>query len=679
MKLGLLFQKTDETKDKVEVIETTTTTFQNVVGSPVDSRRPVRTNTIIKREEERKPDQELFATLGFNFRPWENHLFTVGTEGSLHDREKKKITTEQQIAPQILAAVEKTAPKDVYRIEENQFNIFVQDEIRLSDQHTLTAGLRIETVDHKATAGDSSTVEQSGTTLNPSLHYKYQMFPTTVFRLSAARTVRRPKFDDFVPFRETKNGTLTQPDVIGNPKLKPETSIGVEAGIEQSWGNHTGAFGLNAFYRWIDDKIENEINLNPENNRYEQSPRNVGNGKVYGLRLDLQTRTPFLGLPNLTLFGNISFLGSEVKDKISGEIRRFREQPAYVANLGFDYTIPEWGMNFGLTYNILPGFENSQLKDGKNEVTKLITKNPVPSLVLDMLRILLTYPHWLAAAVVSTIIVAALEPSLSWMGKKVVDDLKQGGTDINASLVNYILVFGGLLFGLGLIKFGDKLIDKIYEARLIICLQRTYLQRRNQERDAEDISHILYHCNRAKPGLDIIHKDSWKIISQTISVVIWQLNLAPKWLPALLIAVIPPILIGLIFGQFIQKASLKMLTAQESIAASTTEAKKLELIEHQELFFRHTIQLEVFKSGTEILIDLITWFGLLVLVLLSSVFHIGVVPKEVQAGDLVLFWGNLNLLSKPLGDIVKVYNKAREAYPALIRVLRPSVYVEEET
>ncbi|PMB40297.1 hypothetical protein CEN40_22495 [Fischerella thermalis CCMEE 5205] len=375
MKLGLLFQKTDETKDKVEVIESTTTTFQNVVGSPVDSRRPVRTNTIIKREEERKPDQELFATLGFNFRPWENHLFTVGMEGSLRDREKKKITTEQQIAPQILAAVEKTAPKDVYRIEENQFNIFVQDEIRLSDQHTLTAGLRIETIDHKATAGDSSTVEQSGTTLNPSLHYKYQMFPTTVFRLSAARTVRRPKFDDFVPFRETKNGTLLQPDVIGNPKLKPETSIGVEAGIEQSWGNHTGAFGLNAFYRWVDDKIENEININPENNRYEQSPRNVGNGKVYGLRLDLQTRTPFLGLPNLTLFGNISFLGSEVKDKISGEIRRFREQPSYVANLGFDYTIPEWGMNFGLTYNILPGFENSQLKDGKNEVTKQAGEN----------------------------------------------------------------------------------------------------------------------------------------------------------------------------------------------------------------------------------------------------------------------------------------------------------------
>lgn len=309
---------------------------------------------------------------------------------------------------------------------------------------------------------------------------------------------------------------------------------------------------------------------------------------------------------------------------------------------------------------------------------KLQLKNSITPLFIDMLKVLLTYPQWLLAAILSTILVAALEPSIAWMGKKVVDDLKKGNVDINASLANYILVFGGLLLGLGLIKFGDKIIDKIYELRLIICLQRTYLQRRDKERDAEDISHILYHCNRAKPGLDILHKDAWKIISQTISVIVWQLTLAPAWLPALLLAVIPPILIGFIFGRFIQRSSLKMLTAQENIAASTTEAKRLEFIEHQESFFRHTIHLEVFKSGTEIMMDLLTWFGLLVLVLLSSVFHIGVVPKEIQAGDLVLFWGNLNLLSKPLGDIVKVYNKARESYPALIRVLRPVVNLENQ-
>jgi outer membrane receptor for ferrienterochelin and colicin len=372
MKLGLLFQSTDETKDKVEMIDSTTNTFRNVVGSPLNQRRNTST---IKREAETKTDEELLGTLTFNFQPWENHKIIVGLEGSLRDREKKKITTEQQTVPTLTAAVERTAPKDIYTIEENQLNVFIQDEIRLGEKHTLTAGLRMEMVDNKATAGDSSTIEQSGTTFNPSLHYKYQVFPTTVFRLSAARTIRRPKFDDFIPFRDTKNGTLLQPDVIGNPLLKPETSLGLEAGIEQSWANNTGAFGLNAFYRWVDDKIENEINFNPENNRYEQSPRNVGDGKIYGLRLDVQTRTPFLGLPNLTLFGNVSFLGSEVEDRLSGEIRRFKEQPAYVANLGFDYVVPEWGMNFGLTYNILPGFENRELKDGKTEVTKQAGEN----------------------------------------------------------------------------------------------------------------------------------------------------------------------------------------------------------------------------------------------------------------------------------------------------------------
>jgi outer membrane receptor for ferrienterochelin and colicins len=375
MKLGLSYQRTDEDKDKVEITTNNTTTFRNVVGSPVDPARPVTNTTIIKREEERKPEEEFFATLGFNFRPWDNHRLTVGLEGSLRDREKNKITTEQQIVPRLLAAVTKTGPKDVYTIEENQLNIFIQDEIRLGERHTLTAGLRMESLDNKATAGDRSAIGQSGTIFNPSLHYKYQVFPTTVFRLSAARTIRRPKFDDLIPFRETKNGTLLQPDVIGNPNLKPETSLGIETGVEQSWGNNTGAFGLNAFYRWVDDKIENDTNFNSANNRYEQSPKNVGDGKIYGLRLDLQTRTPFLGLPNLTLFGNISLLGSEVEDQISREIRRFKEQPAYVANLGFDYVIPEWGMNFGLTYNILPGFENRELKDGKNEVTQQAGEN----------------------------------------------------------------------------------------------------------------------------------------------------------------------------------------------------------------------------------------------------------------------------------------------------------------
>jgi ABC-type multidrug transport system fused ATPase/permease subunit len=288
-----------------------------------------------------------------------------------------------------------------------------------------------------------------------------------------------------------------------------------------------------------------------------------------------------------------------------------------------------------------------------------------------MFQVLLTYPGWFAASILSTIVVVGLEPSLAWLSKTVVDDLKKGKVDLDASLLRYALIFGGLLLGLGLLKFGDKLIDKIYELKLVIRLQQIYLQRRTQDRGIEDVSRVIFDCEKSKAGLDIIHKDAGKIIFQTISVIVWQFSLAPQWLPALLIAVFPPILVGFVFGRFIQRSSLNRLKAQQAIASSTGAHQQAEFQQQQQHFFRHTLQLEIFKSSTEILMDLVTWFGLLMLILTSIVFHLGLVPQQIEAGDLALFFVNLNLLSKPLGEIVKVYNKSREAYPALVRVLRP--------
>jgi ABC-type multidrug transport system fused ATPase/permease subunit len=291
-----------------------------------------------------------------------------------------------------------------------------------------------------------------------------------------------------------------------------------------------------------------------------------------------------------------------------------------------------------------------------------------------MFQVLLTYPVWFAASIISTIVVVGLEPSLAWLSKTVVDDLKQGKVDLDTSLLRYAMLFGGLLLGLGLLKFGDKLIDKIYELKLVIRLQRLYLQRRSQDRGVEDISRIIFDCEKSKAGLDIIHKDAGKIVFQTISVIIWQFSLAPQWLPALLIAVFPPILVGFVFGRFIQRASLNRLKAQQAIASSTGIHQEAEFHQHQNHFFQHTLHLEIFKSSTEILMDLVTWFGLFILVLASSVLHLGLLPKQIEAGDLALFFVNLNLLSKPLAEIVKVYNKSREAYPALVRVLRPELH-----
>lgn len=304
-------------------------------------------------------------------------------------------------------------------------------------------------------------------------------------------------------------------------------------------------------------------------------------------------------------------------------------------------------------------------------IIKKAKSHRLASLFFEMLRVLLVHPYWLIASIISTVVNAALAPSQAWMWKSFIDGLKGGGEAQSSSLITYVLLFGGLHVGLGLLAYIDKVLNRAYDLRQIITLQRTYLERRGQEQGAQDISRILFDCDRAKAGLDLFYKDSGHIIAGTISVIIWQLKLAPQWLPALLFGVIPPVLIVFTFGRFIQKASQNILSLQGKIAASTSNQEKVELFSHQESLFRQSMLLEFFMSGTDHVMDLVKWFGLLLFVLISSVFHLGLLPSEIKAGDLILFAMNLDTLSKPLGDIGRVYSKARQAYPALLRVLRP--------
>lgn len=293
------------------------------------------------------------------------------------------------------------------------------------------------------------------------------------------------------------------------------------------------------------------------------------------------------------------------------------------------------------------------------------------SLLIDMVQVLFIHPFWLAASIISTIVSVAFEPSLAWIGKTFVDNLKSGDTVLNTSLMDDVFIFAGVLIGLGILKFSDKILNKIYDLRLMIGLQRTYLQRQPQDLGGEDISRLLYDCDQAKQGMDILYKDAWRIVTGTISVVVWQLTLAPEWLPALIFAVLPPILIVFVFGRFIQKISHELLHLQSKIASSTSDNQKLELFAYQESFFQRTIKLEFIKKGAEVIIDLLTWVSLLLLIILASIFDFGLLPRQIEAGDLALFAVNLNLLSKPIGQIGKVYNKGREAYPALLRILQP--------
>jgi iron complex outermembrane receptor protein len=182
----------------------------------------------------------------------------------------------------------------------------------------------------------------------PSASIKFDLTARDRITASVARTNRRPDFNFVSPVLLEEE--VGDSDLLGNPQLGPETSWGVDLGYERRIGR-TGVVGVNFFYRDVTNLIE-LTNTGDEGSEGDGTfifqPQNVGDGKVYGVEFDLSTDLGFLGLPNTGVFGNVSWLDSEITD-FAGK-RRFNGQSDYVYNVGFIQDIPSWGVAFGATH-----------------------------------------------------------------------------------------------------------------------------------------------------------------------------------------------------------------------------------------------------------------------------------------------------------------------------------------
>ncbi|MEJ7925389.1 TonB-dependent receptor [Sphingobium sp. AN641] len=182
----------------------------------------------------------------------------------------------------------------------------------------------------------------------PSASFKYSLTQSDRIIGSVARTLRRPQFDYITPalFEEEVGDS----DLLGNPLLDPEKAWGFDLGYEHRMGTG-GIVGVNVFYRDVKDLIE-LVNTGEEGSEGEGTfvfqPQNIGKGKVWGVEFDLSTSLTFIGLPNTGVFGNVSWLDSEVTD-FRGK-RRFNDQSKYVYNFGFIQDFPHAGVAFGATY-----------------------------------------------------------------------------------------------------------------------------------------------------------------------------------------------------------------------------------------------------------------------------------------------------------------------------------------
>ena len=253
----------------------------------------------------------------------------------------------------LLSPFDPLEPTDggVSRIEERRLDGFALVQGK-SGGLTWEAGIRYETTRFDITdfteAAAIPTQRNEYEKWLPSASVKFDLTSRDRITASVARTNRRPDFNFISPaLLEEEVGDS---DLLGNPQLGPETAWGFDLGYERRIGR-TGIVGINAFYRDVTDLIE-LTNTGEEGSEGEGTfvyqPQNVGDGKVWGVEFDLSTDLGFLGLPDTGLFGNVSWLDSEITD-FAGK-RRFNGQSDYVYNIGFVQDIPRWGVAFGATH-----------------------------------------------------------------------------------------------------------------------------------------------------------------------------------------------------------------------------------------------------------------------------------------------------------------------------------------
>jgi outer membrane receptor for ferrienterochelin and colicins len=267
----------------------------------------------------------------------------------------------------------------IFNVDDERLAGFVQWGVDLTDDTKLELGVRGEQTNLEIAStvagpvaaaaaalsslgldveGNQISVDNDYFELNPTAHIRWDATDSLQLRLSAARTVRRPSFNELNPT------LLLDEDesVLGNPTLDQETALGLDGGFDLRLNAEDAVLGVNAFYRRIDNKIElngvgDEVNAifqaqiddEIEATQYVNNPNK---GTIYGVEFDVSYPLAVIGAPNFHVFANYTYVHSEIRDANSNFPidRRFSMQPDYIYNVGFDHLIQRWALTWGASY-----------------------------------------------------------------------------------------------------------------------------------------------------------------------------------------------------------------------------------------------------------------------------------------------------------------------------------------
>jgi len=307
-------------------------------------------------------------------------------------------------------------------------------------------------------------------------------------------------------------------------------------------------------------------------------------------------------------------------------------------------------------------------------------RTPLSHLLAEMARMMIAHPWLLACTVAPNIVSPAIAPIQAWLTSEVLGEVSRGGRAFTLDqLLSYAPYAVSVFLGLALLQILEKVGNRMYDDRLLIDVQRRWFAIRGEGCAGQHVAKATNDCKNVVKIFDLAQKEIWVVLIGVPAVLLWQINLSPELLPALLATAFIPFVTSLFFGQFIQRLSHRGVLLVGNVSSAVAQGDAQRLHTEQEKLYRNSVRFEITKQISEAISESAFWLALALVLVLSWSGVWALFPEQLTAAQIGAFLVNLKLINKPLNAVTKMHNKIREGWPSVRRVLRPGETFPEDS
>ena len=240
-----------------------------------------------------------------------------------------------------------------------RYALYSQDEWQFTPNWATHLGTRYETL---TTEGNtvSGVVSNRNSVFTPLLHAMWRPDPDSrdQVRMSLTRSFKTPTMPTLLARRTytRDENSVTNPDTMGNPNLKPEVATGLDVAVER-YLPQGGVLSASAFYRRVSNLIRSVTSYESSTQRWVSTPQNISDAITEGIELEAKfgLKQWIENAPAVDIRSNVSFYNSRVLS-LDGPDNRLDQQPSMTMNLGSDYRLRSLPLTVGGNYNYNPGY-----------------------------------------------------------------------------------------------------------------------------------------------------------------------------------------------------------------------------------------------------------------------------------------------------------------------------------